>query len=219
VFQGLTNSWQVAFPDISNIVFTNDSKNVVFINQHDSLCILTLGSSALTYVPNVKSFKLFKKGAQEQLIYHLKDLQLVIFDLTNDSCQFFKGVIEYALSSNGNALVLKKQPHILWKARITMSLASSASPMSRVAKNCICGKYSSNTRSNTRRSLPFKPSMISVSVMLYAIAVRGVSKEAGNIILKDNQMDDNNLRPMPASGPRLYSLDLFVIVCCLERYE
>src|SRR5258708_36922453 len=56
--QSTNNTWKIELENIQNLSFTDDSGNAIFITKGDSLGVITLGTSSITYVPQVSSFRL-----------------------------------------------------------------------------------------------------------------------------------------------------------------
>jgi dienelactone hydrolase len=82
---------------------------------------LNLGSSSLEVIANVKSFKLFKRGDEEWLAYHLINNELVLRNLKDNKEQKLNNVLEYLISKDGHKLVLKKE--VKTKDGISQSLS------------------------------------------------------------------------------------------------
>jgi dipeptidyl aminopeptidase/acylaminoacyl peptidase len=109
VLRAVNGLWEMRFPGVWNAVFTDDDQSCLLINQHDSLCFITPGSSTVGYVAHVQDFKLSGKGKNEYLLYHLNTpaSTLVVQQLLTGKVQHVDGVQEYVLHSNGNTLVVK----------------------------------------------------------------------------------------------------------------
>ena len=54
-------NWERAFFGANVDAFSDDSRKDVFMKDGDSLGIVNLGMTAIEYIPNVQSFKLFRK--------------------------------------------------------------------------------------------------------------------------------------------------------------
>jgi dienelactone hydrolase len=110
VFRPINGEWEMKFPGAKVPVFTDDSKQAIFLNQHDSLCLITLNKASLEYISDVQSFEIWKSANREWIVYHLKtpDKRLVLRDVASGRCQYYEAVDEYWLHSKGNILVIKK---------------------------------------------------------------------------------------------------------------
>lgn len=111
VIQSTRSTWKMEIPGGTAGVITEDSKKVVFIKPQDSLCILTLGSTAVEQIPHISSFRLFKQGAGQGLAYntHTPQNELVLRNLITGSQRSFPGATEYLLSNDGYTLLLKNR--------------------------------------------------------------------------------------------------------------
>lgn len=111
IIQAIQGEWSMEFPNVENAVFTEDNRKAVFIRSQDSLCLLTLGSAAISYIPQVAGFKLFKQGKAEWLAYQLNTpgRELVLYNPETGREQSFPDVSEYLLSQDGHIVVLKTE--------------------------------------------------------------------------------------------------------------
>lgn len=110
VVQSTNTDWKLEISGGSNVLdsaFTQDSRLAVF-TQESQLGIVKLGSKPVSYIPNVKSFKVPKKGSGEWLAYELTTPadELVVRELSTDNTMAFNVVKDYQFSDDGSALAL-----------------------------------------------------------------------------------------------------------------
>jgi hypothetical protein len=109
VFHQLEGDWKMEFPDGSNAAFCDDSRRAVFLKRGDILCLLSLGTSIIEYIPHVQSFRFFKRMNSEWLALQLDTpvKELLIRNLETGETKSFSAVSDYSLSQDGSILVLK----------------------------------------------------------------------------------------------------------------
>ena len=110
--RSIRGDWKLKLPEAGYAVFTEDSRRLVFMKSKDRLCRLTLGSSAITCSPDVRSFQLFRgQGKTEWLAYQLDtpERRLVLQNLRTGREQSYTGVVQYVVSGDGSAVVLKTE--------------------------------------------------------------------------------------------------------------
>lgn len=108
VIQATKGTWKMELPGVDNVKITQDSKTAIFIRPNDSLCLLTLGMSAVEYIPQVRSFRLIKQGTGECLVYQLNTptKELIVRSLATGSHKSFRDVADYLFDNDGNILLL-----------------------------------------------------------------------------------------------------------------
>jgi dipeptidyl aminopeptidase/acylaminoacyl peptidase len=108
VIRALAGNWKEEVPGVGAVNFTQDSRKAVFINRQGNLCLLTLGTSALEEIQQVSSFRLFKQGKAEWLLYQstTPDKHLTLLNLATEKRLAFTSVEEYVLGGDGNTLLL-----------------------------------------------------------------------------------------------------------------
>jgi dipeptidyl aminopeptidase/acylaminoacyl peptidase len=97
--------WKKELQQVNNFMFSADSRYAIY-NSKDTLCILTLGTSKIEYITNLKSSRLTNDNTT--LIYQLKgdDSELFVRNfLTNQRLRFSK-VNLYYLGNTGKSLLL-----------------------------------------------------------------------------------------------------------------
>jgi dienelactone hydrolase len=104
------NGWKMEIEGVRNASFTDDSRQIIFKNRNDSLCIYKLGSEKTEYVAQVNTFKLFKQGINEWLIYQSNALGKPLFltNLQNGITKRFNDVNSYILNKQGNSLLITR---------------------------------------------------------------------------------------------------------------
>ncbi|PSL45688.1 dipeptidyl aminopeptidase/acylaminoacyl peptidase [Chitinophaga niastensis] len=122
VIQAIHTNWKMEIPGTGNAAITQDSRMVVFIKPGDTLCLLTLSTSVVEYLPHVSSFQLFKQDGKECLAYQLNDRrkEFVLRDLGTGNHESFTGVTNYLLSHDGNTILLQTESKL--DSVITLSL-------------------------------------------------------------------------------------------------
>lgn len=108
VVKSTVGSWEMELPEVSGVVFSQDSRLAIFMNAGDNLGIITLGTSSVSYIPHVRSFRLHINGSGEWLAYLSDSVYqgLVIRDLTTGQQHSFIGVTNYLFSGDGKLLLL-----------------------------------------------------------------------------------------------------------------
>jgi len=88
--------------------FTGDSKYCVFYAGKDSMTVLTLGTSRVSYVPGVSNFTMLK-GDKPYVLYELKndDKKKVVYDVAANKEVFSIHCERYQLSPNGRYLIFQ----------------------------------------------------------------------------------------------------------------
>ena len=111
IIQAIRENWKLEIASIDKSSFTDDSQRAIYINRGDSLCLVSLGTFNIEYIPNVKSFKIFKNDSDEVLVYQLKtpDKQLVFHNLRSGINKTFNSVNQYWLSKDGKNLALNTE--------------------------------------------------------------------------------------------------------------
>lgn len=108
VVQSIHKDWGMEIENARYPVFTENSQHLIYMRGNDSLCLLTLGTNVRSYIPHIRSFKLFKRGKTDWIAYHTFDDELRLRDIRTEKEQSFTDVKEYMFSENENILVLKK---------------------------------------------------------------------------------------------------------------
>ena len=108
VIQNLSNEWQIKLPGIRNAIFTDDSRDVIYMAGQDTLCRLELSSGRKDYILSVKTFQLFKKGGKEWLAcqHNNKSHELQFLDLASGSVESYQNVERYVLSRDAKTMLL-----------------------------------------------------------------------------------------------------------------
>src|ERR1700722_8653657 len=58
VIKATMSHWNIEFPGVCSGEFSSDSKYAIFLTKSDSLCIASLGTSRLIYLPGILDYKL-----------------------------------------------------------------------------------------------------------------------------------------------------------------
>jgi dipeptidyl aminopeptidase/acylaminoacyl peptidase len=100
IVQSTDNSWKKAFVGISGGIITEDSRRIVW-KQGDSLCLLTLGSNEMAYIPNISRYELFTWNKKCWLAYEktAEDKALVLRDLNSGKEERLSEVEQYQFES------------------------------------------------------------------------------------------------------------------------
>lgn len=113
-------NWETALISARQATFTDDSRHVVFITQHNSLCLLTLPDVRREYEENVHSFELFMHKGNEMLIYQRanQERELVLYELTTSLKKVYDNIDGYIVSKNGQSMVLQTSPSLSGNAAL-----------------------------------------------------------------------------------------------------
>jgi dienelactone hydrolase len=116
VIQSINGVYKKELQNVSEVAITEDSKKLICILVHDSLAILTLGTSDIHYIRNVKSFTLSTDENGKWLAYQLTDSNntLVLKDLSSDYEKNYINGDEYRFNDNGTSLIIKSNNTIIW---------------------------------------------------------------------------------------------------------
>jgi dipeptidyl aminopeptidase/acylaminoacyl peptidase len=111
VFRPISEEWEMKFQDAKMPVITDDSKQAIFINQHDSLCSITLDNASLKFIADAQSFENWNAAGKERIVYRMKTQSngLVLQDINTSHCQYYEDVAEYWLHPKRDVIVLKKE--------------------------------------------------------------------------------------------------------------
>lgn len=109
ILQRLDSKWKIALPGIREAIFTDDNRQIVYMLSSDSLCLLTLATAERSYIPKVKSFKLFMRGDTEWLAFQLdnKNKELILQNLKTGKQDTYVDVDSYLLSDDGKTMLLQ----------------------------------------------------------------------------------------------------------------
>lgn len=110
IVQALDGSFNLTLDRVSNVTFTNDSKSVVFNIGNDSLGVCRLGDTSIRYIYPATEFKLCSTEKEELLFYMQPEQKhLVRFSISNGARKSYSSVLQFYLSTEGKALVLKQK--------------------------------------------------------------------------------------------------------------
>lgn len=111
VIQSINDKWQMKLPGCKKGQFAYNNRIAVFIRGKDTLCLLTLGSSDIVYIPNVESFMLSGQGKSEWLAYQLDTgpRNLVVRNLTTGNERSLSHMLSYLFNDNGKILLLQEK--------------------------------------------------------------------------------------------------------------
>ena len=114
VIQSTSGKWEKEIPGIAEGVFSGDSRQAIFKRGEDSLCLLTLGTEKMTYIPYVSSYKLSNERTGEWLAYTLRGQgrELVFRHLETGKELHFTSVKNYLFSPTGSVVLLEKSENI-----------------------------------------------------------------------------------------------------------
>jgi dienelactone hydrolase len=105
--QSMPNGWKTEMPITGPVDFSDDSRLLIFMAPHDSLCLLTLGAGRTEHLAGVSGYKLFKRGGTEWMICQKTDRNLVLRKMSTGEEKVFTGVDEYLLMDHNNSILLK----------------------------------------------------------------------------------------------------------------
>jgi len=104
---GLQDGRERAITGAGNAVFTANSHKLIFIKGNDSLGILSLHNSAITYISQVSAFRLQEIQGAEWLVFLSGTRQdtLNLLELLTGARSAYNNVQEYKVSKRGQVLV------------------------------------------------------------------------------------------------------------------
>jgi hypothetical protein len=116
VIQATKGSWKKKLTGLSEASFSDDSKRVIYMQGSDSITLLTCGSEAVTYIPNVSSFQLVMQGPMQWLVYQLNrpEKKMIFSSLDLTKQHTFSGVENYLLSKEANVLLFTNSEGVFW---------------------------------------------------------------------------------------------------------
>lgn len=107
--QSLNSNWKISLPGISKAWFTNDSRQLIYMQGKDTLCIFNLPANKKEFITNVRSFKLFMQGNTEWLACMTthSEKTLLLQNMTLGRVEKkYDQVNDYINSKDGNILIL-----------------------------------------------------------------------------------------------------------------
>jgi dipeptidyl aminopeptidase/acylaminoacyl peptidase len=101
-------SWKTELIGATEAWFTNDSKRIVFRNEGDSLGVLELGKSNISYTSKVADFKLPENGGGAYLAFRIKDSAstLELRNLYTGETKQFRNIRHYLFNPTGRVLLM-----------------------------------------------------------------------------------------------------------------
>lgn len=111
VLKSTQSKWEIKVPDASTAIATSlsaDSKFAMFLKGGDSLGIVKLGTSQITYTPGVRSFKIPKNAPARWIAYALNtpENNLILRDLNSGKERKFPAVSDYLFDGNGKSMLI-----------------------------------------------------------------------------------------------------------------
>ncbi len=108
--KAIDRSWEYVIPHSTSAAFSDDNQFALSLKAGDTLMILTLGTSELTLIPKVQSFKLVHLN-QETFLSYIRQMpvrELVIRNLTSGSEKIYDSVANLYLSPDASRIVYSK---------------------------------------------------------------------------------------------------------------
>lgn len=111
VIQGIEHPWQKAVRGGRNSIITNDNKFICFFVGIDSLGLFNVITKEITYIQNVKSFKISNSQDMQWLVYLTKDAEnnLVLRNLKSLVEKRYASVSDFYISEAGAVIVISKE--------------------------------------------------------------------------------------------------------------
>ena len=108
VVRATNNTWHMEIPACDGVQFTPDSRMAIFTSA-DSLAIINLGDSSISYIFHVTSYKITGKGDREWLAYQLQkpERELVVRNLRTGKQRVITGIFDYIFTDDGNGILLQ----------------------------------------------------------------------------------------------------------------
>jgi dipeptidyl aminopeptidase/acylaminoacyl peptidase len=109
VIQSTKSSWQRTLKNASDLIFTNNSKYLLYRIGDDTLSILDLSSDTIEEIEHIQSFKLQNTGDKEWLAYTINSTNrlLKLRNLQTKQESTFENIDTYLFTQSGNALITK----------------------------------------------------------------------------------------------------------------
>jgi len=109
VIRSLISPWERKYLHSSGLQFSANSRLAVFRSKGDTLCLITLGTDSIEYIPHVSSYKLASGQRQDWLACQLKDSTrtLLLWNLLTGTKLIYTNVTDYLFSDNGSVLLLQ----------------------------------------------------------------------------------------------------------------
>jgi dienelactone hydrolase len=109
VIQTVDNSLKVEIQNVTDAVFTEDSRRVIFVNTSDSLGILDLSTNHKDFIPNILSFKLPSQGGGRWLACALGTKEVLLLDLVSMKKTLYPNAEDYLFDERGNVLLIERK--------------------------------------------------------------------------------------------------------------
>jgi dipeptidyl aminopeptidase/acylaminoacyl peptidase len=104
--KSIDSSWGIEIHGANDVLFTEDSKHLIYITKKGDLGVFDLSQKDTKYIKQVRSFKVAENGTGEWLAYMLSDLkQVVLLNLFTGTEQTFLNVSNYFFNEQGTVLV------------------------------------------------------------------------------------------------------------------
>jgi dipeptidyl aminopeptidase/acylaminoacyl peptidase len=109
IFQSLHDSWRVEEINAGSVQFSSDSHWAIFLIGADSLCLVTLGTDHIEYIPHVSSFLLAEVEGQQWIAFQKNSTPtgLVIKSLSTSASRSISNVFWYSFGMTDKVLFLQ----------------------------------------------------------------------------------------------------------------
>jgi dipeptidyl aminopeptidase/acylaminoacyl peptidase len=109
--EALDHYWKREIRGVVESKFTEDSRALIFMTLHDSMCILDLSRDTMQYIANVGSFKIPKRGDGQWVAYWQEgsDRKLVIYNLHAQQRRLLENVSDFDFNDEGQALWMQTE--------------------------------------------------------------------------------------------------------------
>ena len=114
IIQEIHGGWKLRILNASSPVFTEKGDKLVFAKGADSLGVVRLGSYAIQYINNARSFQLTKSEKEQYLVYLVGSPKpgLIMQNLANGKQTLFTNVKSYFLSSDGTVMLMQRDAKV-----------------------------------------------------------------------------------------------------------
>lgn len=108
IIKSILNSTEFRLENISDAIFSSDSKTLYGKSQNDTLIIIDLLSKNIERIPGIETFKLFESNNQERLAYLTLSNEFYIKGQREQKSNKYTNVVAYMISENGSKILLGK---------------------------------------------------------------------------------------------------------------
>lgn len=141
-------NWKYEATISGSYTFTTDNAHVIWINKHDSLCVLNLGDTKIKYIPNVLFYNIY----DQYLLYKSNNNESGLVELNIKTGKLW----EYSTINNFSIIENKKSPILHLKSDKNEQIVTITRKKRRAIKVLWSGKNAANiVKDDMRNQLIF----------------------------------------------------------------